>query len=140
MSEGGYSWQRTWHREDFERRGFQGDVFVLTKKPANQECSVKACFDYSTGGLTLFFGYNGSTRVLSNDTNVLKEWEKMQMKLSPFIKHMRGIKQQLIEALNASSIDYIVLESAVPQKASKHYCDEFYLSMRDLIDIYFRLS
>jgi hypothetical protein len=63
----------------------------------------------------------------------------MPMRLSPFINHMRGIKRQLTEALDASSIDYIALESAEPQKAPKQYCAEFYLSMRDLVDLYFRL-
>lgn len=135
-----YSWQRTWHREDFEIRGLQGDVFVLTKMPVNQECSVKACFDYSTGGLTLLFGYNGSTRMLSNDDNELEIWKNAPMRLSPFYNHMSGIRRRLTEALDANGIDYIVLEGAVPQKAPKQYCAEFYLSMRDLVDLYFRLS
>ncbi len=135
-----YSWQRTWHREDFEMRGLQGDVFVLTKMPVNQECGIKACFDYSTGSLTLLFGYNGRSRILSNETNELKNWEQAPMKLSPFFNHMRGIRKQLTDALDSGGVDYIALESAEPQKTSKNYRDEFYLSIKDLVDIYFRLS
>ena len=135
---GDYWWMPV-DNAQFRSMRITGDAFVLYRERDGEQ-PVKACFDHETGGLVLLMAYYGINKVLSNDYSEFERWKNSISKAARFVDHTRLIKNTLIDILARNDLEYELLELATPVRKSKTYCDLFYQSMKDLMDVRFRLA